>query len=521
MGQRSRQNSDSHRSYRGSIIDLTASGNKRPPSILYGTIGDENIQGAIGWPVTAAALDNTPDLSEEADDRQLSQPKKHWRDPSLWYILPSVFLFSAAFNLSGPCVYFALLDIHDQDQGLAGQTSGNLTAIYTAFTLISGPIWAVLSNRLGRKIVILISIISAGVDCGILYWKTPLPLLYGLKVICGSTFAFFTVASAYVSDVTTAKNRAFGFSLIWVCYSVGNIGLPILAGWLMNNVSIGMGFVVGCGIHTLNFFWVLLFLPDVKIKNPRKFSWKEVTPWWPFRILVGRWYVIQLLVLFYLVSFAAVGLGISGLSAWEYHLWNWEKFKIGVVSSILATLMLVQAPINRFVIPKLNKWVVIVGGILCYFGAASVLVAISHLHFEHQREAWFLLISTALFAVAGSILPAIQGMISAEFGEDEQGEIAGVAMAVRSLAYTVVSPINGYIWKVFIDVNSSPNWGLYVPSIVYVASGMVSIINFVYCVFIYIWYHIFDRPMSTINNTDNYNPIAYGTMNEETQDYEK
>ncbi|PRP73685.1 major facilitator superfamily protein, partial [Planoprotostelium fungivorum] len=194
-----------------SIIDDTQPRSRRG-SVLFGTFGDEDIQGAVGWPI-AARLANEEPIDETIVE---TEKPKNWRDPHLFYIFPTVFFFSAAFNLSGPCVYWALHDLYNGNEALAGQTNGALTGVYTAFTLIGGPIWAVISNRIGRKIVIVISILSAMLDCGIFIWKdVPVPVLYVSKVLCGSTFSFFTVASAYVSDVSTPSNRAFGFSMIW------------------------------------------------------------------------------------------------------------------------------------------------------------------------------------------------------------------------------------------------------------------------------------------------------------------
>ncbi|PRP72909.1 major facilitator superfamily MFS_1, partial [Planoprotostelium fungivorum] len=183
---------------------------------------------------------------------------------------------------------------------------------------------------------------------------------------------------------------------------------------------------------------------------------------------------------------------ISGLNMWESHIWHWDKLKIGIVSSVLSCLMLIQAPINRWLIPNLNRWLVIVSGTLFYFTTCCILVVITHIEWG-DGKAWLLLLSTFTFAVAGSILPAMQGMISEEFDDESQGEVAGVAMAVRGLAYTVASPINGYTWRVFISPNELPNWGIYVPSIIFVISGIVSLISFGYSLMIFVWYQLIQK----------------------------
>src|SRR5205085_8062175 len=182
-----------------------------------------------------------------------------------------------------------------------------LIAVYAGFQFLFAPVIGNLSDRFGRRPVILFSLLGFGID----YLFQALAPTYGLlfigRIVAGITGASFTTAAAYIADISTNENRAQNFGLIGAAFGVGFIIGPGIGG-LLGSFGPRVPFIAAAILCLLNWLWGYFVLPEsLKPENRRKFEWKRANPLGAFQLLLrykGIGELVVSLVLVYIASHA-------------------------------------------------------------------------------------------------------------------------------------------------------------------------------------------------------------------------
>jgi DHA1 family tetracycline resistance protein-like MFS transporter len=357
-------------------------------------------------------------------------------------------------------------------QGLTGGTvseaanyGGWLIAAYALTQFVCAPIVGGLSDRYGRRPVLLASLFGFGIDYLFLAFAPTLSWLFVGRVVAGLMGASFTTAGAYIADISTPENRAQNFGMIGAAFGLGFIIGPVIGG-LLGDMGPRTPFIAAAILTLLNWLYGFFILPEsLKKENRRAFEWKRANPVGTL-ISLSRYKVIS--GLFVALAFVYVS-AHAVQSNWSYY--TIEKFKwtpsmigisLGVVGFVFA---IVQGGLIRIIIPKLGQQRSV------YFGLA--LYALGFLLYAIATEGWMMYAVTIVYCLGGIAGPALQGIMSGVIPPNEQGELQGGFTSLMSLS-SIVGPLlmNG-IFSFFVAANSP----IYLPGAAMLLGAVLTLIS--------------------------------------------
>jgi DHA1 family tetracycline resistance protein-like MFS transporter len=311
------------------------------------------------------------------------------------------------------------------DISKASLYGGWLTFAYAIMQFVFAPVLGNLSDKYGRRPVLLFSLLGFGIDYLFLSFAPSIGWLFVGRVIAGITGASFTTASAYIADISTAENRAQNFGMIGAAFGIGFILGPALGG-LLGELDHRMPFLVAAGLALLNAAHGYFVLPESLDKAHRRpFEWKRANPVGSLLQLRKYPAVIGLVGSLILVYIAAHAVQ----SNWSF--FNIEKFKwtpkmIGISLAVVGALVgLVQGVLVRYINPKIgNEKSIYVGLGLYAFGM---------LLFAFATQSWMMFVFLIPYCLGGIAGPALQSVISGHVPPNEQGELQGALTSLMSL----------------------------------------------------------------------------------------
>lgn len=314
----------------------------------------------------------------------------------------------------------------------ASQYGGWLTFAYAIMQFVCAPIIGNLSDRYGRRPVLLISLLGFGIDYIFLAFAPTIFWLFIGRVIAGITGASFTTASAYIADISEPEKRAQNFGLIGVAFGLGFIIGPVIGG-VLGQFGSRIPFLAAAGLSLLNTAYGFFVLPESLPKEKRRpFEWKRANPIGSLMQLkkypaVGG--LISSLILVYIAAHA-VQTTWSYYNMEKFH-WNeaWVGYSLGFVGLMIA---IVQGGLIRVVIPRLGQQRSVYAGLLLY--------SIGLLLFAFAAKGWMMFVFIIPYCMGGIAGPALQGIISGYVPPNEQGELQGALTSLMSLT-TIFGPL--------------------------------------------------------------------------------
>ncbi|KYG03052.1 hypothetical protein BE21_53515 [Sorangium cellulosum] len=356
------------------------------------------------------------------------------RNASVAFILITLLLDTLGVGLMLPVLPKLVSSFFGSDLGAASRYYGAFVAVYSAMQFVFAPVLGGLSDRFGRRVVILSSLLGAALNYALLAVAPGLGWLYFGRVVAGITGASFSAASAYMVDVTPPGRRAQGFGLIGAAFGLGFIIGPALGG-LLGDVHLRLPFAVAAGLNLLNFAYGALVLPESLPRERRRpFSLRRANPLASLASLGRSPLVLGLagaLVCSYLAQ--QVVQGVWALFTEER--FGWRPFDIGVSLAVAGVGMaLVQGGLVRLLMPRLGERRCLVLGL-----AAAAVSCVGFGLAESGLAMVALILPSAL---GGMALPATQALISREVSPSGQGELQGALASLASLT-AIAGPLLG------------------------------------------------------------------------------
>lgn len=347
------------------------------------------------------------------------------RPAALIFILLTVLLDVMGIGLIIP-VFPLLVTQLAGSETTGAQMVGVFTAVYAVMQFVCAPILGALSDRYGRRPVLLASLTGMGLDYLLLYFAPTLGWLFLGRVIAGATGASITVANAYLADVTPPENRAKSFGLLGATFGVGFILGPALGG-VLGNIDLRLPFLVAAALALLNALYGLFVLPESLAKENRggRPGRGVLNPLAPLGIL-GRYPLVRNLA----AAFVLIGMAQQVIfSTWVLfteRVLGWTPAQNGVALALVGVLSaVVQAGLIGVALKVLGERGAIFTGLL--------LGAVQYVLLGAARSDAMLYFSIVVGALAGIAGPAIQGLISRTVDPSEQGRIQGALTSVNSL----------------------------------------------------------------------------------------
>lgn len=357
---------------------------------------------------------------------------------SLFVIICVVALDAIGIGLIFPILPGLLREL--TGSGEISTTYGLILAAYAAMQFVFSPILGMLSDRIGRRPVLIGSLLGAAIDYLIMAFTPTLTVLVVGRVISGITSANMAVAGAYIADITEEKDRAQRFGWISAAFGVGFIVGPVLGGAL----SLGFlraPFLVAAGLNALNLLLALLVLKESRVPSREPLDLKALNPFAPLKWALSFPALAPLIALF--LIFAING-DIPG-TIWVLYgtdKFGWDGLTVGLSLAAFGLFhALAQAFLVEPVTRRLGERAAIIVGIL------ADMIAFTGIAFATQG--WMAFALSPIFAINGIAQPALQSLMSAQAGEDRQGELQGVLASASSLC-AIIGPLVGttiYFWS--------------------------------------------------------------------------
>lgn len=314
----------------------------------------------------------------------------------------------------------------------AATYGGWLTFAYASMQFLFSPVLGGLSDRFGRRPIILISLFGLGVDYIFLFLAPDLFWLFIGRVIAGICGASFTTASAYIADISTPDKRAQNFGMIGAAFGLGFIIGPLL-GSLFSQLGVRVPFLVAAILSLMNWIYGFFVLPEsLSPVNRRPFDWKRANPLGSL-LQLKKYPSTMALVLSTVLIYIA---GHAAQSTWTYFTmerfhWNeqWVGYSIAFVGVSIAA---VQGGLIRPVMKKFGQYKTV------YLGLAFYIIGF--VLFSFATQGWMMFAFMVPYALGGVAGPAIQGILSGKVPPNEQGELQGALTSVMSLT-SIVGPI--------------------------------------------------------------------------------
>jgi MFS transporter, DHA1 family, tetracycline resistance protein len=342
------------------------------------------------------------------------------------FVLITVFLDMVGFGLIMPVLPALIREVGHMDLADAAYVGGWMYAAFSVAQFAFSPLMGNLSDRFGRRPLLLLAIFGLGADY---LFSALAPTLFWLFVgriiagICGSSYV---IANAYIADVTAPEDRARAFGLVGAAFGVGFVLGPAIGG-LLGELGPRVPFFVAAAISVLNFVYGWYVLPETLPPEKRRaFEWGRSNPFGAFRVFASYGSVLPLCAVLGVYFFASAVYP----AIWPF--WGMAKFgwSEGIVGLTLAAFGLITAIFQGFVtgpvVARYGEWRVCLFGLVIAvvvsagYGLAGTLAAVLILLVVHGPE--------------GFVHPMLVAMMSKAVPEDAQGELQGGISAVMNIA---------------------------------------------------------------------------------------
>ncbi|AXC09933.1 Tetracycline efflux protein TetA [Acidisarcina polymorpha] len=308
---------------------------------------------------------------------------------------------------------------------------GLLTALYAAMQFVFAPVVGALSDRLGRRPVLLASLAGAAIDYLLMAYAPSLWLLVVGRAISGLTGANMSVATAYITDISPEDTRAKRFGVFNAMSGIGFILGPVLGG-VLGDHWVRLPFVVAAGLNGANFLLALFILPESHVPSGERLRLASLNPLEPLRWALSMKTLLPVIASFFLLSGAGEVYGTCW-ALWGNDVFRWNGYWIGLslgAFGICQTIgqAFLPGPATRY----LGERRTLLGGIA---GACLALVAMAFM-----RRTWMVFAVLPVIALAGVGTPALQSLSTRLVTQKLQGQFQGVLAAAMSMA-SIVGPL--------------------------------------------------------------------------------
>ncbi|MEN9744029.1 MAG: hypothetical protein RLZZ65_1834 [Bacteroidota bacterium] len=339
---------------------------------------------------------------------------------------------------------------------------GWVMGAYAFMQFVFSPFIGNLSDRFGRRPVLLVSVLGMSLDYLVMYVAPDLFWLVIGRAISGIFGASFTSASAYIADISNDENRAANFGLIGAAFGIGFVIGPAIGG-LLSDFGSRTPFLVASFFSMANFIYGLLVLKEsLPLENRRSFDWKRANPFGAIQ-QIKRFEKLKYL---FVVSFLIILTSMCVHSTWNFYSmekFGWTTKEVGISLGVVGVSFgLVQGALTGKIVALFGQVKTARFGLLL-----SVLILFS---FGFLSAGWMLYAIILPYAFTGVVDPAIRTIVSGQVKSNEQGELQGIFTSLMSLAEIIGPPLFMWFYSNFKTSIPHSKLGYGVPF--WVASGI-------------------------------------------------
>lgn len=349
------------------------------------------------------------------------------RRAALAFIFFVVLVDVLAFGVIIPVLPHLIEDFVGGDVSVASWWVGAFGVLFAAIQFVCAPVQGALSDRFGRRPVILLSCLGLGADFVFMALAPSLAWLLVGRIVSAVTAASFSTANAYIADVTSPENRARGYGTIGAAFGVGFIAGPLIGG-VLGDIDLRLPFWFAAGMALLNFCYGLFVLPESLPAERRsaRVDWSHANPLGSLELLRSQPQVLGLAAVVFISGFAQYAHPSVFVLYGDYR-YGWEQKEVGYVLAFVGALAIV-----------VNAW--LVGAMVRRMGERRTLLlslacgAVGFTVSALAPHGWLFLVGLPIAAIWGAANPASQALITRQVDPRLQGRTQGALMSLVALA---------------------------------------------------------------------------------------
>ena len=353
------------------------------------------------------------------------------RKAGIIFILVTVTLDILAMGLIIPVLPKLILDFLGGQMTSAANWNGWFALVFALMQFFCSPILGVLSDRFGRRPIILLSNLGLGLDYVVMALAPSIGWLFIGRIISGITTSSIPTAMAYISDVVPKEKRAGAFGMIGVAFGLGFTIGPALGGFLSNS-NPRLAFWVAAGFSLANWLWGYFFVPESLLPAQRKaFALRRANPVGALVLLRSHPELWRLATIQFLAYVAHNVFSVWALYAIYRFAWNQKSIGISLMVVGICAAIISGGLTGRMVKRFGERRTLYIGQ---FFGAAGMFMA------GLARTGGLFLASIPIISTWNISMPAAQAMMTHRVSEREQGELQGALQSLRSITF-IIGPV--------------------------------------------------------------------------------
>jgi MFS transporter, DHA1 family, tetracycline resistance protein len=348
------------------------------------------------------------------------------RKPALSFIFVTLLLAMVGFGLLVPVLPKLVVEFRGGDLASGSRVYGSLVSIFALMQFFASPILGSLSDRFGRRRIILIATAGSAIDYVIMANAPTLTWLFVARMVSGATAGVMATANAYVVDVTPPEKRAQAFGYLGAAFGFGFMIGPALGGFL-GSAHLRAPFWFAAGCSGLNWLWGYFVLPEsLAPEHRRAFDWRRANPVGALMAIKRFPAMLGLAECYFLLMLSQVMLQ-STWALYTDHRYGWSPADIGLSLMCIGVLMgVVQAVLVKRIVPKLGDTRAVI------FGFCVAVVA--YVGYGLASRGWMIYAIICVGAIGGIAGPALQSYTTRHVPASEQGMLQGIFIGLGSLA---------------------------------------------------------------------------------------
>jgi len=387
---------------------------------------------------------------------------------SMLFVLITVMISSIGFGIIIPVLPDLLKELTGLENSDAAVYGGWLTFVFAVTQFICMPIIGGLSDRFGRRPIMLFSLLGLGLDYIIMGLAPTIGFLFLGRILAGAFGATFSTANAYIADITPPDKRAQNFGLVGAVFGVGFMVGPVIGGYL-GEYSSRLPFLAAGAFSLLNMVYGYFFLPEtLNEENRRPFDWRRANAFGIFLQLRKLKGALGLLGVMLLLAIAHTAYPTVYTFTMNEAL-GWTARDVGISLGFFGIAsIIVQGGLIRIIIPKIGLfWA-------AFIGITSNMIGF--IGFGLANAGWIIYAMGPFSAFAGLYQPSLNNMISSRLSASEQGELQGAVGAVQGLALMLGPLPMTYLFQKFTQSGNGGQSAIYLPGAPFIFGCGLSLI---------------------------------------------
>ena len=361
------------------------------------------------------------------------------RRPGLVFVLLTLGIDALGFGIVVPIVPNLVEMMTGGSSSRAAEWVGALVAMFSLAQFVAAPILGGLSDRYGRRPIIILAMLGVAANYLLLAWAPTLAWLFLGRLLAGATAANFSTATAYVADITEPAKRSARFGLVGATFGAGFVFGPALGG-VLGDINLRLPFLVAAGLALADAAFGALVMPEsLPLERRRPFSWRRANPIGTLHVMLADrttgWLTAAWAMLWFglgaLQSTFVLSMGLR---------FGWGPRENGWA---LAALGVTQALVQGLLVRPVIRWMGERGAAFAGFALAGG----AYLVFGLAPAGWVIYLAVVLQALGAIATPALRGLLSARAAPERQGETQGGLSSVQGLTAVVAPLLASFVYS--------------------------------------------------------------------------